>query len=101
VLWWFATAVAVLVSLGLALAAWLIRSELRERRKARYFAGLAAQYRKKPPALPVAEPQSATEPSSPITVGELVARIKGEASPTSAEQTVPLDVSDEPSTPSG
>jgi len=72
----------VIGGLGVGLVVWLVRSELRERRKARYFAQLSAQYQRQPQALSAAEPAPAEEaPSRSITVGELVARIEAEGLP--------------------
>jgi hypothetical protein len=58
---------------------------MRERRKARYFAQLSAQYRKEPKALPEAEPLPVDDEDGArqmVTVAELVARIEGEGLPT-------------------
>ena len=84
--WVFGAAVIVLVGLGLALVVGLVRSELRQRRKARYFAQLAAQYRKARPALPAStaqEPESEPNeaPRPVVTVAELVARVEAEGLP--------------------
>jgi len=66
-------ALAVVGGLGVLLVIWMVRSELRERRKARYLRQLSAQYRKQPRAFPAEEP-----PQQKITVEELVARIESE-----------------------
>lgn len=80
--WVFVAAAVVLGGLGLALVIWLVRSHLRERRKARYLAQLSAQYRRARPALRASEAQEPDpEPQTPrpmVTVAELVARVEAE-----------------------
>lgn len=79
--WWLGASLAAVVGvLGAGLVVWWIRTRLRERRKARYFAQLTAQYRKEPKALPVAEtpPTQEHELRRMVTVEELVARLEGE-----------------------
>lgn len=82
--WWLAAAVVVVGGLVVGLVVWSVRSRLRERRKARYFAQLSAQYRKEPKALPVAEspPAQEHEPRRMVTVEELVAKLESEGLPT-------------------
>jgi hypothetical protein len=81
--WLWLFAVTLVGGLAAGFAGWLIRSKLRERRKARYFAELSAKYQNPRPALPVAtEPLRPEEPARRIvTVEELVARTKGEGLP--------------------
>lgn len=86
--WVSVAAVVVLGGLGLALVGWLVRSELQERRKARYLAQLSAQYRTARPALLASaaqEPDPAPRPAESarqvVTVAELVARMEAEGLP--------------------
>lgn len=81
--WAFYGGVAVASCLGLMLVAWVVRSRLRERRRARFVAQLSAQYRKARPALPVVvrESRPASEErlsGRKITVDELVTRLEVE-----------------------
>ena len=78
--WLSFVAVVAVVGLGAGLVGWLIRSKLRERRKARYFAQLSAQYRKARPALLGAKelPSRDESPRTAVTVDELVARLEAE-----------------------
>lgn len=78
--WLLLLAAALVGGFSLALAAWLIRSRLRERRKARYFAELSAQYQKPRPALRATEepPRHDQPDSRMVTVEELMARIESE-----------------------
>ena len=76
--WLPGAAVVVVGNLGVMLVVWLVRSELRERRKARYFAQLSAQYRKGRPALPASEPKQPEPLNRKVTVEELVARVEAE-----------------------
>jgi hypothetical protein len=74
--------VSGLVVLGFSPVVWLIRSELQERRKARFAAEMAAYHRKIRPALPATEPKleddSPRQPNKQITLAELVERIERE-----------------------
>lgn len=83
--WVFGAAVVVLVGVGLALVVWLVRSELRERRKAQCLARLSEQYRNTRPASvamesedrgPAARPEGV--PHRTVTVADLVARVEAE-----------------------
>jgi hypothetical protein len=75
----FWLSVSVLVALGLSPVVWVVRSALRERRKARFAAEMAAYSRKMRTVVPDGEPTPDDQmPSKQITVAELVARIEAE-----------------------
>jgi hypothetical protein len=74
-LWVALLALGTIGGLGLALVVWLVHIELRERRRARFLAQLAARYRRELPA-------AATDASSrKVTVDDLIARIRSEGRP--------------------
>lgn len=72
---WFALfTVGATAGLGLMLATWLIRTEIRERRKARFLRSLRPQHPKK-------QPTTADTSSRTVTVNDLVGRIRSEGRP--------------------
>jgi len=87
--WLVIVGLAPIVAFAVVLVTWLVRSHVRERRKARYFAELSAQYQTKAlsrGSTTDAEanqrtPRTAGTPGGAITVEELVARIEGEGLP--------------------
>jgi hypothetical protein len=78
----FWLSVSVLVALALSPVIWVVRSTLRERRKAQFAAEMAAYCRKVRAELPATEAKleddQTSQPNKQITVAELVARIEAE-----------------------
>jgi len=72
-LWVSLAALSVIVGLGVILVVWLVRSELRERRRRRAVRRFLDQYRKEPSTLPVRESLV-----QKVTVDELIGRTKAE-----------------------
>ena len=72
------TVIAGLAAVGIV---WLIRQQVRQRRRARHLARLAAHYRKQPPALPAGQPTPVDPPDQEITVAQLIARTQAEGLP--------------------
>ena len=72
-----AMAALVVGALVIGLVAWLIRSKQRERRRARAAAQMAARYRRWPPQARRPDPA----PKEPVTVEDLIARIRAEGRP--------------------
>ena len=68
---WVSLSAVVVVGLGVALVVWLVRSELRERRRRQAVARFLREYRKEPRPLPASRSQK-------VTVDELVARVEAE-----------------------
>jgi hypothetical protein len=94
-MWAWMTATLVVTGL-VAVSGWLVRSHLRDRRRARYLARLSARYQSARPALPAAsEPQP---PSQKVTVDELVARLETEGLPACSQ---PGEQGGDGSSPSG
>jgi hypothetical protein len=75
----FWVSVSVLAALALSPVVWLVRSALRQRRKAKFAAEMMACCRKIRAGLPDGEPTPEDDPpDKQVTVAELVARIEGE-----------------------
>jgi hypothetical protein len=72
------TVIAGLAAVGIV---GLIRHQVRQRRRARHLARLAAHYRKQPPALPAGQPTPIDSPDQEITVAQLIARTQAEGLP--------------------
>ena len=71
-------AIVLVGGLGVVIVVWLVRSELRERRRRLAVAKFLKQYRKERPAL-LGSPAKPPEPESrKVTVDELVARVEAE-----------------------
>lgn len=87
--WVIIVGLAPVVGLGVVLVTWLVRSQVRERRKARYFADLSAQYQKKALSRGSTTDTEANQrtsgaaaaPVRAVTVQELVVRIEKEGLP--------------------
>jgi hypothetical protein len=75
------TALSVIGALGVSCGAWLTHRELHKRKAARKVALLAARYRRLSPWLTERGPV----PSQPITVPDLVARLRAESRSTRPE----------------
>jgi hypothetical protein len=79
--WASVSSLTVIAGLAAISIVWLVRHQVRQRRRARHLARLAAHYRKQPPALPAGQPAPIDSPDREITVAQLIARTQAEGLP--------------------
>jgi hypothetical protein len=79
--WVSLASLTVIAGLAAVSIVWLVRHQVRKRRRARHLARLAAHYRKQPPALPAGQPKPIDPPGQEITVAQLIARTQAEGLP--------------------